>query len=461
MRKVSRSTKTGLALFCLAALAGGFFLLFFRAQAASAATTIFFLNTEGNAINSTIAIDAAGGVHIASAPQGAAKDGVTYPAYYAYCASTCGSAANWTILNLENIGYAGGYVRLILDSSGHPRMVWTRGLTLSQGEYRYAECNTQCNDIQNWTVGSTGSSYYADNSHYFALDHLNRPRLIYDDDMSTLGSNHLGTFYRYCDAACTDVANWHEVRLTTDHLFRPSLAFTSSGQPRFMAESIGNTSREVRYYECNAGCASAANWSYITLTSSVAASTFSLSLDSSDRPRLAFYTGNRSLTDDNLLEYYWCDANCAVTDTNWDGYGLGLDARYGVDADLVFDSQDRPNLAFYVDTSPFGLIYYKCTADCETLNAAWVGQFIETAADLNAIQPVPIKPGCSISSWYPGQKPSLALSNTDKPYFVYDAQHLQAGTCLAHTDITLARFMLDTTALGGNSYSVYLPSILR
>ena len=76
--------------------------------------------------------------------------------------------------------------------------------------------------------------------------------------------------------------------------------------------------------------------------------------------------------------------------------------------------------------------------------AVWDSQFIETADDLNAIDPVPVKPGCSSSSWFPGQKPSLVLSSGNQPYFVYDAQHVQGGTCDAETDINLVRVaMMD------------------
>jgi hypothetical protein len=162
-----------------------------QAASVNAALSIFFLNTDGNATEASIAVDKAGGVHIAASPMGAATDG-TYPAYYAYCASSCSSAANWTILELENLGFWGGYVRLALDSNGHPRMVWNRELTMSNGEYRYAECNTHCTSFANWKIGSTGPSYSADEGRYFALDNLNRPRLV----LYNYIPQYSGTWYR-------------------------------------------------------------------------------------------------------------------------------------------------------------------------------------------------------------------------------------------------------------------------
>ena len=261
---------------------------------------------------------------------------------------------------------------------------------MSIGEYRYAECNTQCNNISNWTVTSTGSAFYADNSRYFALDNLNRPRLVYDDQMSTYGSGHLGTWYRFCDSNCTNSVNWFETMLTTDHLIRPSLVFSSTGQPRFLADYVGDSTRELRYYACNMNCSNSANWSYIALIPSVAETTYSLRLDHSDRPRLVLFTGNRRLPDDNKLEYFWCDTSCMATTDNWNGYDLGLDEYYGKDPDLVFDNQNRPNLAFFVDASPYGLGYSNCTANCESLSAAWNSQFIETTDELNASNPVDV-----------------------------------------------------------------------
>jgi hypothetical protein len=415
--------------------------------------SIIFLNTDGNASDSSIAVDSAGGVHIASSPMGAASDG-TYPAYYAYCASNCANSANWSILQLEDLGFWGGFVRLALTSNGQPRMIWTRELTVGNGEYRYAECNSQCTNIANWTVGSTGPSFNADNSRYFALDNLNRPRLVYYD----YNSGHKGMWYRFCNSTCTNSTNWYETNITTELLMRPSLVFTSSGQPRFIADYVGVSSRELRFYACDASCSYSANWYFVLLTSSNADNTFSLRLDHLDRPRLALYTGYRGLWDDNLLEYWWCDASC-MDSNNWNGYTLGFDVYYGLDADLGFDSQNRPNLAFYVDTDPYGLVYSNCTTGCESFNSAWDYQFIETAADLSAIDPVPVKPGCSISSWFPGQKPSLALSSANQPYFVYDAQHVQGGTCQAETDINLARVALPGGA--GGSYLLYLPFVKR
>jgi hypothetical protein len=145
---------------------------------------------------------------------------------------------------------------------------------------------------------------------------------------------------------------------------------------------------------------------------------------------------------------------------NWYGYSLGFDVYYGRDPDLVFDSQNRPNIAFYADADPYGLVYANCTADCESDYAVWNSQFIETSDDLNAIEPVPVNPGCLYSIWYPGQKPTLALSSGNQPYFVYDTQHMQGGgSCSAETDINLARVAMLGGA--GTVYYALLPMVRR
>jgi hypothetical protein len=179
-----------------------------------------------------------------------------------------------------------------------------------------------------------------------------------------------------------------------------------------------------------------------------------------NRPRLALYTGYSGSVDDNLLEYIWCDSSCMDSSDNWYGYILGFDVFYGRTPDLVFDSHNRPNIAFYADADPYGLVYANCTANCELDTAAWDSQFVETADDLNASDPVPVNPGCLYSIWYPGQKPTLALSSGNQPYFVYDAQHMQGGgSCSAETDINLARVAMLGGA--GTVYYALLPMVRR
>ncbi len=420
-------------------------------------TSISFLHTAGNASQATIAIDPAGGIHIASSPVGTAGNS-TYPAYYAFCSSGCSDEANWTILQLENLGFVGGEVRLALDSSGHPRMVWIRRFDLGDGEFRYAECDTHCNNIANWTVGNTGPSYLSDNSPYFALDNLNRPRLIIYN--YTYGWE--GTYYRFCDAGCTNPDHWWETLVTSDQLSNPVLVFTSSGQPRFIANYVGGSELELRYYSCDSGCDDTGNWSYILLTTGGVDMSYSLLLDYQNRPRIALYTGYRNFTDDNQLEYLWCDSGCTISSDNWYEYIIGLDEYYGVNPALALDIQNRPKIAFYTDWEPYALGYVSCTGQCETANPVWDVEYIETSEELNLIEPVETETGCSISSWFTGKKPSLALNSTGNPFFAFDAEHMQGGTCYAHTDISLVRYAISSGGGGGGTtYIVLLPMVVR
>ncbi len=155
------------------------------------------------------------------------------------------------------------------------------------------------------------------------------------------------------------------------------------------------------------------------------------------------------------MYYAWCNANCTQA-TGWDAWDLGLPPEYGAGADLAFDTQNRPRMAYYVGTAGYGLGYSSCTTNCESHSPTWASRWVETAAALNASDPVPLQPGCSLSSWYPGKRPALALDTTGSPFFEYDAEHLQGGTCAAHTDILLVRY-----ASFGAQHTLYLPLTLR
>jgi len=260
------------------------------AKAVGATLNMFFLGTSGNGAGPSIAVDGRGGIHVAASAYGPAADD-SYPVYYAYCASSCASPTNWAVINLEDTGIYGGNVRLALDSSGHPRMMWTRAAVFSgAGEYRYAVCDTRCTRIANWTVTSVAHLNFADHSRYFALDPQGRPRFVYADNDQGVG--HIGTFYRYCDAACTNPANFRETMLAPSLLSNISLAFTSRGQLRFAFEYAAETGNALGYFECSASCNIRSNWAFLLLADTGPGHSFTLQLDKNDRPRLAYYTGN-------------------------------------------------------------------------------------------------------------------------------------------------------------------------
>ncbi|CAG0935029.1 hypothetical protein TFLX_03853 [Thermoflexales bacterium] len=405
-------------------------------------------NTEG----ASVAVDAAGGVHLGFSAYTAM--GGAWPAYYAYCAANCQNAANWTTTIVGDLGTWGGSTRLILDAAGHPRLLWFNETSISgPGVFQYAECNTACTNAANWTrvnaattSSVAGSSYF---SRYFVLDQQGHPRFIYTDT----DASHPGTYYAYCDTGCsTSSTNWHEVQISSAYLlYEFSLVFDSNNGIHLAYRDATAYPDTLGYGVCTSNCTNADNWNSITLTDLGSGAAFSLRVDTQRRPRLAFYTGYLGSGNpaNNLVEYVWCNTTCLQI-ANWDSYAVGLPASYGAEVDLALDQQNRPHLAYYVDDvvhSAYGLGYATCTTDCETQSAAWQAQFVETSNELDASDPIPIQSGCSISSWLEvGHTPVLALDAGGNPRIGYTAQHYQGGTCTIHSDMRLVRF-----ARAGNS----------
>jgi hypothetical protein len=400
--------------------------------------------TKNNTNGASVAVDAAGGIHVGFSAY--TPVGGTWPAYYAYCASNCTAFAHWTTVSVGNLGGWGGYTRLALDTAGHPRLLWFSQPSISDpGVFQYAECNSACTNAAQWTkvnlaTVSVGTSYY---SRYFALDQQGHPRYLYTDT----NTNHTGTYYVYCDTNCTSATQWHEVQINSAFLLYDfSLAFDTAGGAHIAYRDATGFPDNLGYAEC-AACGNAAGWHSTLLVSMGWGAAFSLRLDAQNRPRLAFYTGDLGSGDLNnkVLVYVWCNAAC-TQEANWDNYALGLPANYGSEVDMALDPQGHPHMAYYVDnvsTSSYGLGYAVCTANCETHTAVWQDQFVETLDDLDASDPIPVKSGCSFSGWLEvGHTPSLTLDAGGNPRIGYTAKHYQGGTCSISEDIRLVRFAL-------------------
>ncbi len=417
-------------------------------------------NTDG----ASVVVDATGGIHMGFTAY--TSVGGAWPAYYAYCASNCATAANWTTIVVGDVGTWGGYTRLALDAAGQPRLLWFNETSISgPGVFQYAECNSACTNPASWTkinAASTASVVGPSYSRYFALDQQGHPRFIYTDT----DSYHSGTYYAYCDSACsTAAANWHEVQISNAYLlYEFSLVFDTANGVHLAYRDATGSPDSLGYAECSTTCSNAANWNSTSLIDLGSGAAFSLRVDAQHRPRLAFYTGYLGASDPNnrVLVYAWCNTAC-TQDSNWDNYALGLPAYYGAEVDLALDQQGHPQVAYYVDdvsNSIYGLGYAACTANCETQSAAWQAQMVETSDELDASDPVPVKSGCSISSWLEvGRVPLLALEAGSHPRIGYTAQHYQGGTCTIQSDLRLVRFALVNKV--NLNERIYLPLILR
>jgi hypothetical protein len=418
----------------------------------------------------TVIVDAAGGVHIVFTPESVTPEHATRSVLYAFCPANCFSAATFTIAALgDDVEYA----NLALTPTGKPRVLARLRPSAGNGfVYQYWMCDSNCTNTAQWSAASIGAAYARPTgwgepfSRFFALDHLGRPRFVYYDAGADYNDPHWGAFYAYCDVDCGNAENWQEARLIEDaYASEFALAFSPTGKPRLAYTSYDPDAiaQYVAYAECDANCASAANWYSLRLVDTASASvtefaTLALRTDSSGRPRLALYTGTGlgGTLAPNTLYYLSCAAAPCTQGQSWQTLNLGLPSTHGeAGVDLALDGQNQPRIAYHAPMAAgFGLHYAWCNVNCATSVQGWQYQEIEPSEAVNQELPIPPWPGCSfpecnppippctISTWDTGMRPSLALDASGHPRLAYDADHQQGGACGTFTDTKLTRFAL-------------------
>ena len=407
-----------------------------------------FLDRSVKTASAATAIDRSGGYHAAHINY---VPGVENPpASYEYCASSCANAANWQKVQLSNQAHE---VQLALTPDGHPRLlIVTNSAVYSGGkDYNYAECNSSCTSAASWTVtrtfSSNGTSIFDIGNdrvpqRSFALDPQGRPRFFYQDRNYGIEPDHYGGFYAFCDAGCTNAANWQQtevgrfINYDAEFLYQPSLTFTSAGQPRLTARVFainpdGSAAETgLYYYECDSSCDQIPSWKRVFLIPTGGGSypypTWDLELDSSNRPRIAIFTGDglQPAEFNNTVLYLWCNAGC-LDSNNWqlDNLAFGADDGEGVDLELT--AAGLPRLA-YIDHLG-NLSYAWCNGGCEADAAPWQHKIVETEAQVRAEFPQAIPLSCTTDLWN-GLAPVLALDSAGNPRVAYDLT--VDGNCL-------------------------------
>lgn len=406
-----------------------------------------------------VATDAAGGVHAIYTANWSDNTG-RRPAYYAYCSSNCNSTGSFSTIELgSNVLFA----QLALDPAGHPRVLLTTAdnpQEPTQWQYTYGECNDPA-PCTAWTLTpilpAPAFSYTffpnSENNQSFALDPQGRPRFVYDYKESYFAT--ADTRYRYCDASCTDAANWSETSFNSNGEWQNvALAFTPTGLPRlafFLAVDSGTPfpNWQIDYLEC--GTPDCATWSGAGLATNASSggggsSAIALRITSNGEPRLGYFTGagtGGTLTPDSL-NYLWCRSGCSTTASNWTAVELGKNVgEWGFD--LALDQQDRPRLAYH-DSNAFEMGYAWCNTNCESnSDQNWQAELIPSRAatdqEIGHIRYscptcIPPIPDCQ-SAWNDGYWPSLALDSAGNPRIAFEVHLLSYGGCSVET---LARF---------------------
>jgi hypothetical protein len=380
----------------------------------------------------SVAVDTEGGIHVTYAIYAGTDEFGHQPATYAYCNVECADLANWSSTQL---GETVREVRLVLNPAGHPRLMlygsvpdpdWPRM------RYQYAACDSDCTRNANWTITTiatpiepTATREY-NNNRYFAISRHGVLAFIYTD---TIQNDHPGTFYMSCQSGCTDANQWIETTLASGALFdKPSLAFSPDGYPR-LAFGVSDEEQNLllAYTQCDQDCQDGTNWPGVLLSQIHGSAKFNLQVDSTGQPRLGFYSGSYAASpfEDRALYYLWCGSNCTAAAENWYLTEVELPLGSGDGVDLALDGQDRPRMSF--ETGNQGLGFAWCDSGCESGEAHWQSMEVESQAALaNDYEVLPIH-RCTVSTWFNGQRTSLALDPTGNPRIAYDAQHWWYG----------------------------------
>jgi hypothetical protein len=319
-----------------------------------------------------VKIDRAGGRHAAFAEWNG--DGVVY----GYCANRCGSETNWTFVEIftshVEFGREPRQVQLQLDSNDHPRIGFeVDGYSPKSDGFFYAECNTDCTNAARWgTINfAEAGDTIAGASRWFVLDKQGQPRAVtLYAQPNYLFDEYVSLHYHSCTTDCLNQTNWSSVNvqdlgnLGLNPIVITSLGLTTNGYPRIGLYAHWNNSTTSYYFECNAECENDTSWQWVYVPNRLS-DWFDLTLDAQDRVRVATRRNNG-------IQYITCDSDCTDA-TQWNSVSItDLPAGAGGWIHLVFDSQNRPHMAYTVHPATAGVslddLY--CTDGCDTLETS-------------------------------------------------------------------------------------------
>lgn len=398
----------------------------FQAQSAPGV----FLPTLSNVANPSVAVDSAGGVHMAFEPMSRGQNG-RLSTQYGYCAKECLRRENWQIVAVNDAGSPGAEVRLALTASGKPRLLWfVQPDWRKDGQYLFASCDSDCTKPANWrTVAVAAASIGEGEGRYFALDADDNPHFFY----TSTQTDHAGAFHRYCLASCLTAQNWREQKISDNYLLGAfSLAFDAQNRLRLALAAEQDDQRGLIYVTCEKKCNTTTNWQVTELMRLGDEYDLSLRLDAAGRPRLAVYTGNSGASDEEKrLHYLQCNRDCHLF-SNWTISAASQMEGEGGNLELLLDGQGRPLMA--VADSAFmpkqiSLIF--CSNRCDTASPVWQRREIEGAEAVSARL-------CSVGYAYIGKRPALAWLGANRLLVAHGVENKCLGQ---ETSIHLVRLI--------------------
>ncbi len=290
---------------------------------------------------------------------------------------------------------------LALTSTGKPRIlyVWDKRYL------KYAYCDSGCSNTSGWTkvtlgdISSTNQSFIGPS---LTLDSSGNPRISYwEVDVSNINNSTIK--YAYCDTNCGQATSWTTVSVDTvgnynnwilryksrDRFLdgrQPSLSLNTSNNPRIAYYDANN--QDLKYAYCDSGCSNPSNWIKTTIVSAGDVGRFaSLALNSSGNPRVTYWG------DSLMFDFAYCDANCGNSN-NWtivrqvsydanicEGFPIG---QVYWNNSLVLNASGLPGMNFVSGGDDGGneqctyLYYTFCSSGCDS-SANWTKTGLDSA----------------------------------------------------------------------------------
>jgi len=361
----------------------------------------------------TIAVDAAGAIHVATATlvQG------TYGVAYGRCAGQCDRGASWTFVVLPLESDTSHVPTVALTSNGRPRIAYASDLGAAPG-YHYLECDAGCEQPANWhdvrlTMGDPGASPAPRPSLPFAVSPGGAAAFAYDDGF--------GMYAWTCKASCAVGTSWTRVTLADVYIYAESIAFASDSSLQVVARHAVRDTEGLLWLDCNGDCAVAANWTGLdNVVTTQGMLQAVLARTSQGGTRILFYGDNPGTSaPDKGFGWLACDSNCR-TASNWTlPLQLGIPANFAsVGFSMVLDAGGRPAVAILADTTSS---FARCTGDCTGAAGVWTLTAAVSVSNLNAGFAPAVPASCTSASWGMYVGPSVALDSASRPIMALTA----------------------------------------
>jgi hypothetical protein len=401
----------------------------------------FFTQRETLTSRARIAVDGAGGVHLAYK---SSEPGASTPAFYAYCppGGRCSTAASFQTVALSDHV---SDLQLAVTDDGRPRLLLERAAAPTIGEfgvvYDFAACDAGCASAAAWEVVRVAKSSHIDVNReerpwrVFAVDGQGRPHFVYYSGTTS--------FYATCAADCLAASAWSATPLTLPSggggdIPRMTLALTAAGQPRLLGEVYTDEAPGGGLYHlaCDADCAQSDSWGRVKLLPVenivVAQHDLEVAVSGGLRGAALLYQPVPEGAYPMDLYYLVCEGDCLDPD-NWFANPVGLAQNDGAFAELELDGQGRPRIAYRrEDGGGLGLLW--CDSQCEAEGARWQVAAADRSEALEQELASYELNSCQKGLWSTGWLPSLALDPQGSPHIATEA--LQLIRCFARPDST-------------------------